>query len=188
MYRFTNLNFSIMLIAIILPATALSISATFGLKQIKIIAYNEAYATTGKLINSTSIDYKVGKNDGSIAAVHDFSGLNGLHYNTSVDQSSNQYQAGYVAGYSEEWKRLSATNSTISMSSGHQGIQHYHSENCQDILYVLGDCSNNAGKTIASNETMVGRIDQHYGNENCQDIFFLVGDCDSSQSKENRVW
>jgi hypothetical protein len=177
-----------MLIVIILLATSLPMIATFDIKQIKIIAYNKAYATTDKLINSTSIDYRVGKNDGSIAAVHAFSGLNDLHYNISVNQGINQYQAGYIAGYNEEWKRLSATNSTISMSSGHQSIQHYHNENCQDILYVLGDCSNNAGKTIASNETMVSRIDQHYGNENCKDIFFLVGDCDSSQSKENRVW
>jgi hypothetical protein len=178
-----------MLIIIILLAVSLPIIATFGIKQIKIIAYNEAYATTGKLINSTSIDYKVGKNDGSIAAVHNFSGLNDLHYNTSVNQGSNQYQAGYVAGYKEEWKRLSANNSTILISSGHQGIQHYHNEKCKGILYVLGDCSNKAGNIMASNETMVGRIQQqHSDNENCQDIFFLVGDCDSSESKENRVW
>ena len=206
MYRFTNLNFSIMLIVIILLATSLPMIATFDIKQIKIIAYNKAYATTDKLINSTSIDYRVGKNDGSIAAVHAFSGLNDLHYNTSVNQGSNQYQAGYIAGYNEEWKRLSATNSTIEMSSGHQGIQHYHNENCQGMLHVLGDCSGKAaaggGKAIDSsnNEAMVGIIDQqqHSDNENCQGMLFLVvGNCDNNgssniesvnQTKENRVW
>ncbi len=170
-----------MLIVIILLAASLPMIATFGIKQIKIIAYNEAYATTGKLINSTSIDYKIGKNDGSIAAVHNFSGLNDLHYNTSVNQDSKQYQAGYVAGYNEEWKRLSATNSTISISSGHQGIQHYHNENCQGILYVLGDCSGKAANTIASNEAIASsrKQDQHqqqyYDNENCQGLIFLGG-------------
>jgi hypothetical protein len=169
-------------------AISLLIITIFGIKQIKTIAYDEAYATTGKLINSTSIDYKVGKNDGSIAAVHSFSGLNDLHYNTSVNQDSNQYQAGYVAGYNEEWKRLSTANSTISISSGHQGIQNSHNENCKGILYVLGDCSNKVGNTIDSNETTVAERQQHYDNENCQDIFFLVADCNSSESKENRVW
>lgn len=205
MYRFTNLNFSIMLIVIILLAISLPMIATFDIKQIKIMEYNKAYATTDKLINSTSIDYRVGKNDGSIAAVHAFSGLNDLHHNTSVNQGSNQYQAGYIAGYNEEWKRLSATNSTISITSGHQGIQHYHNEKCQGILHVLGDCSGKAAdKAIASNETMVGsgrqqQQPQNYANENCQGMFFLVGGCDNSggsgsssegirQSKENRVW
>jgi hypothetical protein len=202
MYRYTNLSFSIALIVIILLVTSLPMILTFDIKQIKIIVYNKAYATTDKLINSTSIDYKVGKNDGSIAAVHAFSGLNDLHYNTSVYHGSNQYQSGYIAGYNEEWKRLSATNSTISISSGHQGIQNYHNEKCQGILHVLGDCS---GKAIASNETMVGggrqQQPQNYANENCQGMFFLVGGCDNSdsggsdsssegisQSKENRVW
>jgi hypothetical protein len=78
-----------MLIVIILLATSLPMIATFDIKQIKIIAYNKAYATTDKLINSTSIDYRVGKNDGSIAAVHAFSGLNDLHYNTSVTAATN---------------------------------------------------------------------------------------------------
>jgi hypothetical protein len=177
MYRLTNLNFSIMLIVIILLATALSMIVTFGLKQIRTIVSDEAYAVTGKLINSTSIDYKVGKNDGSIAAVHDFSGLNGLHYNSSFNQGSNQYQAGYVAGYNEEWKRLSAPNSTISMSSGYQGIQQYPNENCQGILSLLGDCDSKAGMTITSNEAIGDR--QHYQHENCQGILFWMGDCDS---------
>ena len=153
----------------------------FGLKQIKTSVYDEAYAATSKLINSTSIDYKVGKNDGSIASVHDFSGLNGLHYNSSVNQGSNQYQAGYVAGYNEEWKRLSATNSTISMSSGYQGIQQYHNQNCQGILYVLGDCSGKAGNmTVTSNEAIGdGRQQYQQQDESCQGGLFWMRDCDS---------
>ena len=45
--------------------------------------------------STTSLDYGIGKNPGSIAAVHDFSALNGRSlYNPRINQGSSNYRVG----------------------------------------------------------------------------------------------
>jgi hypothetical protein len=83
--------------------------------------HNKAYAAVinESATNSTALDYAAGKNAGSIAAVHDFSALNGHSlYNPRINQGSSNYRTGYIFGYNQEWKQLlSAANSNMSTSS-----------------------------------------------------------------------
>jgi hypothetical protein len=98
--------------------------------------------------NSTaSLDYGVGKNAGHIAAVHDFSSLNGRSlYNPRINQGSSNYRIGYSVGYNEEWKQLvSAANSSMSnsstshpssFSSSYQKIQRYPVNGTKSLNYT----------------------------------------------------
>jgi hypothetical protein len=121
---------------------------TFDLKT---NAYSYAYAvvTTNSSTNSTTaLDYGVGKNAGHIAAVHDFSALNGRSlYNPRINQGSSNYRIGYSVGYNEEWKQLvSAANSSMSnsstsypsssLSSSHQNVQRYLVNGTQSLNYT----------------------------------------------------
>ena len=97
---------------------------------------------------TTALDYGVGKNAGHIAAVHDFSALNGRSiYNPSINQGSSNYRIGYSVGYNEEWKQLlSAANSSMSNSStsypsssslsSYQKVQRYLVNGTQSLNYT----------------------------------------------------
>ncbi|HZC20217.1 MAG TPA: hypothetical protein VE223_01090, partial [Nitrososphaeraceae archaeon] len=89
--------------------------------DLKTNAYSYAHAVvtpnSSTTTNSTTaLDYGIGKNAGRIAAVHDFSSLNGRSlYNPRINQGSSNYRIGYSVGYNEEWKQLvSAANSSMS--------------------------------------------------------------------------
>lgn len=114
--------FSLMIAAIIITGNTYS----FDLKS---NTDNYAYGVASMIPttnSTTSLDYGIGKNTGSIAAVHDFSALNGRSlYNPRINQGSSNYRVGYRVGYNEEWKQLlSAANSSMSTSSSYK-IQHY---------------------------------------------------------------
>jgi hypothetical protein len=91
--------------------------------DLKTNAYSYAHAVvtpnSSTTNSTTALDYGVGKNAGRIAAVHDFSSLNGRSlYNPTINQGSSNYRIGYSVGYNEEWKQLvSAANSSMSNSS-----------------------------------------------------------------------
>jgi hypothetical protein len=120
---------------------------TFDLKT-NAYSYAHAVVTTNSFTNSTTaLDYGVGKNAGHIAAVHDFSSLNGRSiYNPRINQGSSNYRIGYSVGYNEEWKQLlSAVNSSMSnsstsypssLSSSYQNIQRYLVNGTQSLNYT----------------------------------------------------
>ena len=111
-------------------------------------SYAHAVVTPNSSTNSTTaLDYGVGKNAGHIAAVHDFSSLNGRSlYNPRINQGSSNYRIGYSVGYNEEWKQLvSAANSSMSnsstsypssLSSSYQNIQRYLVNGTQSLNYT----------------------------------------------------
>jgi hypothetical protein len=98
--------------------------------------------------STTALDYGVGKNAGRIAAVHDFSSLNGRSlYTPRTNQGSSNYRIGYSVGYNEEWKQLvSAANSSMSnsstsypsslSSSSYQNVQRYLVNGTQSLNYT----------------------------------------------------
>jgi hypothetical protein len=95
--------------------------------------------------STTALDYGVGKNTGHIAAVHDFSALNGRSlYNPRINQGSSNYRIGYSVGYNEEWKQLlSAANSSMSNSStsypsslSYQNVQRYLVNGTRSLNYT----------------------------------------------------
>jgi hypothetical protein len=117
--------------------------------DLKTNVYSYAYAvvTTNPSTNSTTaLDYGVGKNAGHIAAVHDFSALNGRSlYNPRINQGSSNYRIGYSVGYNEEWKQLlSAANSSMSnsstsypsSSSSYQNVQRYLVNGTRSLNYT----------------------------------------------------
>jgi hypothetical protein len=115
--------FSLMIAAIIITGNTYS----FDLKS---NTDNYAYGIASMIPttnSTTSLDYGIGKNTGSINAVHDFSALNGRSlYNPRINQGSSNYRVGYRIGYNEEWKQLlSAANSSMTTSSSAYKIQHY---------------------------------------------------------------
>jgi hypothetical protein len=123
----------------------------FGLKT---NAYSYAHAvvtpnsSTITTNSTTALDYGIGKNAGHIAAVHDFSSLNGRSiYNPRTNQGSSNYRIGYSVGYNEEWKQLvSAANSSMSnsstsypsssLSSSYQHVQRYLVNGTQSLNYT----------------------------------------------------
>ncbi|MBV9176247.1 MAG: hypothetical protein JO297_04345 [Nitrososphaeraceae archaeon] len=115
---------SIILVALLIIVTAVVAECSFCLCLFDLLnanIYNKVYAAVinESATNSTALDYAAGKNAGSIAAVHDFSALNGhTLYNPRINQGSNNYRTGYIFGYNQEWKQLlSAANSNMSTSS-----------------------------------------------------------------------
>lgn len=120
---------------------------TFDLKT-NAYSYAHAVVTPNTSTNSTTaLDYGVGKNAGHIAAVHDFSSLNGSSlYNPRINQGSSNYRIGYSVGYNEEWKQLvSAANSSMSnsstsypssLSSSYQNVQRYLVNGTQSLNYT----------------------------------------------------
>ena len=121
---------------------------TFDLKT-NAYSYAHAVVTPNSSTNSTTaLDYGVGKNAGHIAAVHDFSSLNGRSlYNPRINQGSSNYRIGYSVGYNEEWKQLvSAANSSMSnsstsypsssSSSSYQHVQRYLVNGTQSLNYT----------------------------------------------------
>ena len=110
-------------------------------------SYAHAVVTPNPSTNlTTALDYGVGKNAGHIAAVHDFSSLNGRSlYNPRINQGSSNYRIGYSVGYNEEWKQLvSAANSSMSNSStsypsslsSYQKVQRYLVNGTQSLNYT----------------------------------------------------
>jgi hypothetical protein len=125
--------FSLMIAAIIITGNTYS----FDLKS---NTDNYAYGVASMIpttTSTTSLDYGIGKNTGSIAAVHDFSALNGRSlYNPRINQGSSNYRIGYSVGYNEEWKQLlSAANSSMSISSSYK-IQHYIVNGTKTLNYT----------------------------------------------------
>jgi hypothetical protein len=121
-------------------------TCTFDLKT-NAYSYAHAVVTPNSSTNSTTaLDYGVGKNAGHIAAVHDFSSLNGRSlYNPRINQGSSNYRTGYSVGYNEEWKQLvSAANSSMSNSStsyplslsSYQNVQRYLVNGTQSLNYT----------------------------------------------------
>ena len=141
-------KFAPLVVAALLIATYNGLS-TFDLKTIYIKAYaisnNQTAAVTTKA-NSTALDYAIGKKDGAIAAVHDFSGLTGHNtFNATINKGSSQYRAAYVIGYNQEWKHLSAiasstvrglSSSASSLLPSYENIQHYLVKGTQSINYT----------------------------------------------------
>lgn len=127
--------FSLMIAAIIITGNTYS----FDLKS---NTDNYAYGVASMMPttnSTTSLDYGIGKNTGSIAAVHDFSALNGRSlYNPRINQGSSNYRVGYSVGYNEEWKQLlSAGNSSMSTSSSSSyKIQHYIVNGTKSLNYT----------------------------------------------------
>jgi hypothetical protein len=114
---------SIIPFALLIIVTAMVVECSLCLCLFDLLntnIYNKAYAVviTESATNSTALDYAAGKNAGSIAAVHDFSALNGHSiYNPRINQGSSHYRTGYIFGYNQEWKQLlSAANSNMSTS------------------------------------------------------------------------
>jgi hypothetical protein len=110
--------------ALLIIVMAVVVECSLGLCLFDLLnanIYNKAYAVVinESATNSTALDYAAGKNAGSIAAVHDFSALNGHSlYNPRINQGSSNYRTGYIFGYNQEWKQLlSAANSNMSTSS-----------------------------------------------------------------------
>jgi hypothetical protein len=121
-------------------------TCTFDIKT-NAYSYAHAVVTPNPSTNSTTaLDYGVGKNAGHIAAVHDFSSLNGRSlYNPRINQGSSNYRIGYSVGYNEEWKQLvSAANSSMSNSSisypsslsSYQNAQRYLVNGTQSLNYT----------------------------------------------------
>jgi hypothetical protein len=127
----------------------------FGLKTnaysyaYAVVTPNSSTASSSTTTNSTTaLDYGIGKNAGHIAAVHDFSSLNGRSvYNPRTNQGSSNYRIGYSVGYNEEWKQLvSAANSSMSnsstsypsssLSSSYQHVQRYLVNGTQSLNYT----------------------------------------------------
>jgi hypothetical protein len=142
---------SITLIVLLVGSVLVMVIGNLSLFDKKTNAYNYAYAIVvpnKPSSNSTALDYGIGKNAGSIAAVHDFSALNGYSkYNPRINQGSSNYRVGYSVGYNDEWKQLSsAANSSITTSSLHpsssslpssyQKIQHYLVNGTQSLNYT----------------------------------------------------
>jgi len=138
------------ILLVLLVAAVIEIYNIFTF-DLKTNAYSYAYAvvttTTNHPTNSTTaLDYGVGKNAGHIAAVHDFSALNGRSlYNPRINQGSSNYRIGYSVGYNEEWKQLlSAANSSMSnsstsypsSSSSYQNVQRYLVNRTQSLNYT----------------------------------------------------
>jgi hypothetical protein len=112
---------SIIPFALLIIVTAVVVECSLCLCLFDANIYNKAYAVAinESATNSTALEYADGKNAGSIAAVHDFSALNGhSFYNPKINQGSSNYRTGYILGYNQEWKQLlSAVNSNMSTSS-----------------------------------------------------------------------
>ena len=133
--------FSLMIAAIIITDN------TYSFDLLKSNTDNYAYGVASMIPttnSTTSLDYGIGKNTGSIAAVHDFSALNGRSlYNPRINQGSSNYRVGYSVGYNEEWKQLlSAANSSMSSSSSSSlpsssyKIQHYIVNGTKSLNYT----------------------------------------------------
>jgi hypothetical protein len=137
----------ILLVLLVVAVIETCNTCIFGLKT---NAYSYAHAVVtlnSSTTNSTAaLDYGVGKNAGHIAAVHDFSSLNGRSiYNPRINQGSSNYRIGYSVGYTEEWKQLvSAANSSMSnsstsypsSSSSYQHVQRYLVNGTQSLNYT----------------------------------------------------
>lgn len=126
--------FSLMIAVIIITGN------TYSFDLLKSNTDNYAYGVASMIPttnSTTSLDYGIGKNTGSIAAVHDFSALNGRSlYHPRINQGSSNYRVGYSVGYNEEWKQLlSAANSSMSTSSSYK-IQHYIVNGTKSLNYT----------------------------------------------------
>jgi hypothetical protein len=146
--RYVHIIKSIILLVLLVAAVIETYNIfTFDLKT-NSFSYAYAVVTTNPSTNSTiALDYGVGKNAGHIAAVHDFSTLNGHSlYNPRINQGSSNYRIGYSVGYNEEWKQLvSASNSSMSnsstsypssSSSSYHNIQRYLVNGTQSLNYT----------------------------------------------------
>ena len=137
----------ILLVLLVVAVIETCNTCIFGLKT-NAYSYAPAVVTLNSSTtnSTTALDYGVGKNAGHIAAVHDFSSLNGRSiYNPRINQGSSNYRIGYSVGYNEEWKQLvSAANSSMSnsstsypsSSSSYQHVQRYLVNGTQSLNYT----------------------------------------------------
>lgn len=135
----------VLLVAAVIETYSICI---FDLKTNAYIYAHAVVTPNSSTTNSTTaLDYGIGKNAGHIAAVHDFSSLNGRSlYNPRINQGSSNYRIGYSVGYNEEWKQLvSAANSSMSnsstsypssLSSSYQNVRRYLVNGTQSLNYT----------------------------------------------------
>jgi hypothetical protein len=185
-------------------------------------AYSYAHAVvipnSSTTNSTTALDYGVGKNAGHIAAVHDFSSLNGRSlYNPRINQGSSNYRIGYSVGYNEEWKQLvSAANSSMSNSStsypsslpSYQQVQRYLVNGTQSLNYtsigqslsctdlnessphgaVLAATLNCGGSTVDSHREGMPTTTHSLATPTTAPQLSMTNSCNSCGSKDNSIY